>query len=92
MPACLQCGNRLCKNEVKCFTCDAPVNQPVSQRQVNMTRASTVLLVLFLVCGALTIISIFTDIGASFTKCAAGTVILHFVRMSAMGMAEKKGS
>jgi hypothetical protein len=40
----------------------------------------------------LTIASLFTDVGPSFWKCAAATVILHFVKESAVQMSESKGS
>ena len=90
MPACLNCGGRLCKGDTKCFTCETPLEQKVSSRDTNLGYARVILMVLFVVCLALTIASIFTDIGPSFTKCAAATVILHFVRTSAVQMSEKK--
>jgi hypothetical protein len=92
MPACRSCGNRLCKGETKCFTCDSPVEQVKSNREVNLGRARLVLTILFFVCLGMTILSIFMDVGPSFTKCAAATVILHFVKESAVQMSEPKGS
>jgi hypothetical protein len=92
MPACLNCGGRLCKGETKCFTCEAPVQQEKSKSQVNLGRARVALTILFFVCLALTIASLFTDVGPSFTKCAAATVILHFVKESATQMSESKNS
>jgi hypothetical protein len=90
MPACLNCGGRLCKGDTKCFTCEAPAEPKASPRDANLGRARVILMILFLVCLVLTIVSIFTDVGPSFTKCAAATVILHFVRTSAVQMSEKK--
>jgi hypothetical protein len=90
MPACLNCGGRLCKGDIKCFTCDTPAERKASSRDTNLGYARVVLMILFFVCLALTIASIFTDVGPSFTKCAAATVILHFVRTSAVQMSEKK--
>ena len=90
MPACLNCGGRLCKGDTKCFTCETPLEQKASSRDTNLGYARVILMVLFVVCLALTIASIFTDFGPSFTKCAAATVILHFVRTSAVQMSEKK--
>ncbi len=92
MPACRNCGNRVTKNETKCFTCEAPVEQKQSTREVNLQRFRQVVSVLFIVCILLTIGSLFTDVGPSFWKCAAATVILHFVKTSAVQMSESKGS
>jgi hypothetical protein len=64
----------------------------LTQKDVNLGYARKALAVLFFVCLALTIASIFTDVGPSFTKCAAATVILHFVRESAVQMSEGKKS
>jgi hypothetical protein len=69
-----------------------PVNVEKSKREINMGRVRIVLTVLFFLCLGLTIASIFTDVGASFYKCAAATVILHFVRESAVQMSEPKKS
>ena len=92
MPACLNCGGRLCKGETKCFTCEMPVKAEITQTTINLGRARVALTILFFVCLGLTIASIFTDVGPSFTKCAAATVILHFVKESAVQMSEPKGS
>ena len=92
MPACRNCGGRLCKGETKCFTCEAPVGEEKSQRQIHLARVKIALTVAFFLCLGLTIASIFTDVGPSFTKCAAATVILHFVKESAVQMSEPKGS
>ncbi len=92
MPACRHCGNRLCKGETKCFTCEQPVEELKSTREVNLARVRIALTVLFFLCLALTIASIFTDVGASFWKCASGTVILHFVKEAAVQMSEPKKS
>lgn len=75
---------------MKCFTCETPVKVENTQTQVNLGRARILLTIMFFVCLALTIASIFTDVGPSFTKCAAATVILHFVKESAVQMSEKK--
>jgi hypothetical protein len=64
----------------------------LTQKDINLGYARKSLTVLFFVCLALTIASIFTDVGPSFTKCAAATVILHFVRESAVQMSEGKKS
>jgi hypothetical protein len=88
----MNCGGRLCKGETKCFTCEAPVNREESKRDINMGRVRVALTVLFFLCLGLTIASIFTDVGPSFWKCAAATVILHFVRESAVQMSEPKKS
>jgi hypothetical protein len=90
MPACLNCGGRLCKNEVKCFTCEMPVREEKTQTAVNLGRARLILSILFFFCLGLTIISIFTDITVSFGKCASATVILFVVKESAVQMSEKK--
>jgi hypothetical protein len=66
------------------------VSREESKRDINMGRIRIVLTVLFFLCLGLTIASIFTDVGPSFYKCAAATVILHFVRESAVQMSEKK--
>lgn len=67
-----------------------PVNEEKSKRDINLGRVRVTLTVLFFLCLGLTIASLFTDVGASFYKCAAATVILHFVRESAVQMSEKK--
>jgi hypothetical protein len=82
----------LCKGETKCFTCEAPVAEEKNTRQVNLGRARIALTIAFFLCLGLTIASIFMDIGPSFWKCAAATVILHFVKESAIQMSEPKGS
>jgi hypothetical protein len=69
-----------------------PIKVETSKREVNLGRVRIVLTILFFLCLGLTIASIFTDVGASFYKCAAGTVILHFVRESAVQMSEPKKS
>jgi lipopolysaccharide/colanic/teichoic acid biosynthesis glycosyltransferase len=65
-----------------------PVTMEKSKREINMARARTAVTILFFLCVALTIASLFTDVGPSFYKCAAATVILHFVRQSALQMSE----
>jgi hypothetical protein len=69
-----------------------PIREEKNQRQVNLVRARIALTIAFFLCLGLTIASIFTDVGPSFTKCAAATVILHFVKESAIQMSEPKGS
>jgi hypothetical protein len=69
-----------------------PIKVETSKREINLGRVRVVLTILFFLCLGLTIASIFTDVGASFYKCAAGTVILHFVRESAVQMSEPKKS
>jgi hypothetical protein len=69
-----------------------PVSREESKRDINLGRIRLVLTVLFFVCLGLTIASIFTDVGPSFWKCAAATVILHFVKESAVQMSEPKKS
>jgi hypothetical protein len=69
-----------------------PVNREESKRDINLGRVRVVLTILFFLCLGLTIASIFTDVGPSFYKCAAATVILHFVRESAVQMSEPKKS
>lgn len=82
----------MCKGDLKCFTCQVLVAEEKSQREVNLGRARIALTILFFLCLGLTIASIFTDVGPSFGKCAAATVILHFVKESAIQMSEPKGS
>ena len=82
----------MCKGETKCFTCEAPVAEEKNTRQANLGRARIALTVAFFLCLGLTIASIFMDVGPSFWKCAAATVILHFVKESAIQMSEPKGS
>lgn len=67
-----------------------PVSREESKRDINLGRVRVALTILFFLCLALTIASIFTDVGPSFWKCAAATVILHFVKESAVQMSEKK--
>lgn len=69
-----------------------PLTEEKSKREVHLGRARTALTILFFLCLALTIASIFTDVGPSFPKCAAATVILHFVKESAIQMSESKSS
>jgi hypothetical protein len=69
-----------------------PVSREESKRDINLGRVRVVLTILFFLCLGLTIASIFTDVGPSFYKCAAATVILHFVRESAVQMSEPKKS
>jgi hypothetical protein len=69
-----------------------PVNEEKGARQANLARLRVGLTIAFFLCLALTIASIFTDVGPSFWKCAAATVILHFVKESAIQMSEPKGS
>jgi hypothetical protein len=88
----MNCGGRLCKGETKCFTCEMPIREEKNQRQVNLVRVRIALTIAFFLCLGLTIASIFTDVGPSFWKCAAATVILHFVKESAIQMSEPKGS
>jgi hypothetical protein len=88
----MNCGGRLCKGETKCFTCEMPVSQGKTKREINLERARLALTIIFMLCFGLTIASLFTDVGPSFYKCAAATVILHFVRTSAVEMASSKDS
>ena len=69
-----------------------PVKEEKSQRDINLGRIRIALTVLFFLCLGLTIASLFTDVGPSFYKCAAATVILHFVKESAVQMSEPKKS
>jgi len=69
-----------------------PIAQEKTKRDVNLARVRVALTIAFFLCLGLTIASIFTDVGPSFTKCAAATVILHFVKESAVQMSEPKGS
>ncbi len=68
------------------------MQQQISKSDVNLGRARLVLTIMFFACLGLTIASLFTDVGPSFTKCAAATVILHFVKESAVQMIESKRS
>jgi len=92
MAACLRCGARLHRTDKKCFTCELPVGEVKDNRAVNLKRARIALTIMFFVCLGLTIASIFMDVGPSFIKCLAATVILHFVKESAIQMSEPKGS
>ena len=67
-----------------------PVKEERSKRDINLGRVRVTLTVLFFLCLGLTIASLFTDVGPSFYKCLAATVILHFVKESAVQMSEKK--
>ncbi len=67
-----------------------PVNEEKSKRDINLGRVRVTLTILFFLCLGLTIASLFTDVGPSFYKCLAATVILHFVKESATQMSEKK--
>jgi hypothetical protein len=69
-----------------------PVKKEDTSREVNLKRARIFLTIAFFLCLGLTIASIFTDVGPSFIKCLAATVILHFVKESAVQMSEPKGS
>jgi hypothetical protein len=69
-----------------------PIREEKNQRQVNLGRIRIGLTVAFFLCLGLTIASIFMDVGPSFFKCLAATVILHFVKESAVQMSEPKGS
>lgn len=69
-----------------------PVKEQTSKRDINLGRIRVVLTILFFLCLGLTIASIFMDVGPSFYKCAAATIILHFVRESAVQMSEPKKS
>lgn len=69
-----------------------PVREEKNQRQVNLGRIRLALTIAFFLCLGLTIASIFTDVGPSLAKCAAATVILHFVKEAAIQMSEPKGS
>ena len=66
-----------------------PTTQEKSKRDINLERVRLAATILFFICFALTIASMFMDVGPSFYKCAAATVILHFVRTSAVEMASK---
>ena len=90
MPACLNCGGRLCKGDTKCFTCEMPIAEVRSQRDVNLGWIRVILTILFFLCVVLTIASLFIEVGPSFYKCLAATVILHFVREAAVQMSEPK--
>ena len=92
MAACRNCGGRLAKGEQKCFVCDTPAEEKRSARDANLDRFRTAVTIAFFLCFGLTIASIFMDVGPSFGKCAAATVILHFVKSSAVQMAESKSS
>lgn len=69
-----------------------PVKEERSQRDVNLGRVRVALTIVFFLCLGLTIASLFTDVGPSFYKCAAATVIIHFVKESAIQMSEPKKS
>jgi hypothetical protein len=68
------------------------VEQEQSSRKVNLQRFRVGVTISFFLCLGLTIASLVTDVGPSFWKCAAATVILHFVKTSAVQMSESKGS
>ena len=92
MPACLRCGGRIHKSDIKCFTCELPTTLEKPVREVRLNRARVGLKIAFFLCLGLTIASLFTDVGPSFVKCLAATVIIHFVKESAIQMSEPKGS
>lgn len=92
MAACRNCGGHLAKNEVKCFMCDEPAVEVKNPREARLAWFRIAVTVGFFACLGLTIVAIFMDIGATFGECAAATVILHFVKMSAVGMSEPKNS
>lgn len=69
-----------------------PLPDEVNPREAKLKQVRVALTIAFFLCLALTIASIFTEVGPSFTKCAAATVILHFVKEAAVQMSEPKGS
>lgn len=90
MPACARCGGRICKGEVKCFNCDLPVEIVKSGREIALEKFRLVLNILFFLFIGLTVASLFIDIGVKTAICAAATLILRLVRMSANEMKESK--
>jgi hypothetical protein len=92
MPACSNCGGRICKGDVKCFTCEISLVKVKSKAEANLERFKLGVTIMFFICLALTLASMFFDFGFSFGKCAAATVILHFVKMSAVQMLESRGN
>jgi hypothetical protein len=55
-----------------------------------MARAATASKVAMILCGLLTVASLFFEVTPSFAKCFAATIILALVNRSAEQMAEKQ--
>ena len=68
-----------------------PIQDEISQKEINLRRFRTVLDVLFYLCLALTLASIFLDIGFKTAMTGAATLIIKLVRQSAGEMSESKG-
>ena len=89
MERCLQCNSTLTRTETSCFTCGSavPAKNP---KPAFGDRFQTAVKFLFIGSGIMTVTSVFTNLGPSFVKCFAATVILFLVKSSADHMCEPK--
>jgi hypothetical protein len=89
MDRCLECNGTLKADESACFMCGS-ARKPKIQKPSMVVRCATVVKVLFILSGVLTVASLFFSVTPSFLKCLATTIILMFVNRSADAMAEKQ--
>ena len=84
---CLNCHASLKPDETACFMCDTPVPQDTNKVTLQQRFRTGVKFGLFF-CAGLTVLSLFTDLAPSFTKCLVATVVMSLVKSSADQMAQ----
>lgn len=86
MERCMQCNSPLKRDELVCYSCEAPVASKIPKKQFSDKFRITINAV-FIFFVLVTAGSLFTDMFPSFWKCFAGLVILYLVKNSADNMA-----
>jgi len=87
MPHCMQCNAMMRRDEEVCYACNARVPDH-NPKKTMAQHFSTVLTIMIVIVGLITIGSMFTDVFPSFTKCVAILCVLVLVKKSADTMSE----
>jgi hypothetical protein len=86
MQRCMQCNSPLTSAETFCYSCNSPV---VTKNPKEFSdRFRTIIKVIFVIFGVITVASLFVDSLPSFWKCFAGLGVLYLVKNSADNMSE----
>jgi hypothetical protein len=77
-------------DETVCYGCGTPIPNEGAKSAFGR-KFATGSGILFLLCAAMTVLSLFLDMSVSTTKCAICTAVVFIVKSSATEMLERKG-
>jgi hypothetical protein len=82
MQRCRTCESRLTPTEKQCGNCGTPVPDGKAKTDYKAHARTAIKWFMFL-CGGMTVLSLFMNVGPSFVTCGVMTAVLGLVRSSA---------